>query len=252
MLPISHDEVVHGKGSLLGKIPGSRPDQLATLRAFLAYMWSHPGKQLLFMGSEFAQPGEWADGRSLDWWLLDHAAHYRVHNLVKELNALYRAHPALWALDHEPAGFRWLDADDNTGNLLSYLRFSEADPRRGDVVATVVNYSGEDRAWVRIGVPRPGRWEVVLDTSGFDETGSPSQAGRRARGRRRAVERPAVVGDGAGGPALGGLPRPGRRDRAGPGGGGLPPGRGRDRAGGGRGAAPSPLDLRRRTARRGG
>ena len=177
VLPISHDEVVHGKGSLLGKIPGSRPDQLATLRAFLAYMWSHPGKQLLFMGCEFAQPGEWADGRSLDWWLLDHAAHYRVHNLVKELNTLYRAHPALWALDHEPAGFRWLDADDNTGNLLSYLRFADADTRRGDVVATVVNYSGEDKAWVRVGLPRPGRWEVVLDTSGFDENSTPSQAG---------------------------------------------------------------------------
>jgi 1,4-alpha-glucan branching enzyme len=176
VLPISHDEVVHGKGSLLGKVPGPRPDQLATLRAFLAYMWSHPGKQLLFMGCEFAQPGEWADGRSLDWWLLDHAAHYRVHNLVKQLNTLYRAHPALWALDSEPAGFRWLDADDNTGNLLSYLRFSEPDTATADVVATVVNFSGEDKAWVRVGVPRPGRWEVVLDTSGYDELGTPSQA----------------------------------------------------------------------------
>jgi 1,4-alpha-glucan branching enzyme len=176
LLPISHDEVVHGKGSLLTKAPGSREEQLATLRAFLAYMWSHPGKQLLFMGSEFAQPGEWADGRSLDWWLLDHAAHYRVHNLVKELNALYRAHPAMWALDSQPAGFRWLDADDNTGNLLSYLRFAQHD-QQGDVVATVVNYSGDDKAWVRVGVPRPGRWEVVLDTSGFDEASTPSQAG---------------------------------------------------------------------------
>ena len=93
LLPISHDEVVHGKGSLLTKIPGSREEQLATLRAFLAYMWSHPGKQLLFMGCEFAQPGEWADGRSLDWWLLDHAAHYRVHALVKELNRVYQRAP---------------------------------------------------------------------------------------------------------------------------------------------------------------
>jgi len=176
LLPISHDEVVHGKGSLLTKIPGSRDEQLATVRAFLAYMWSHPGKVLLFMGSEFAQPGEWADGRSLDWWLLDHAAHYRVHALVKELNALYRGHPALWAMDSEPAGFRWLDADDNTGNLLSYLRFERAD-QSGDVVATVVNYGGEDKAWVRIGVPREGRWEVLLDTSGFDEHSSPSTAG---------------------------------------------------------------------------
>ena len=176
LLPISHDEVVHGKGSLLHKIPGSRDEQLATLRAFLAYMWSHPGKQLLFMGCEFAQPGEWADGRSLDWWLLDHAAHYRVHNLVKELNRVYRDHPAMWALDSQPAGFRWLDADDNTGNLVSYLRFARPD-QQGDVVATVINYSGEDKAWVRLGVPRPGRWEVLLDTSGFDESSTPSQAG---------------------------------------------------------------------------
>ena len=176
LLPISHDEVVHGKGSLLTKIPGNRTDQLATLRAFLAYMWSHPGKQLIFMGCEFAQPGEWGDGRSLDWWLLDHAAHYRVHNMVKELNRIYLSHPALWALDSQSAGFRWLDADDNTGNVLSYLRFAQPD-EEGDVVATVVNYGGEDKEAVRVGVPRPGRWEVLLDTSGFDELSSPSQAG---------------------------------------------------------------------------
>ncbi len=176
VLPISHDEVVHGKGSLLTKMPGERADQLATVRAFLAYMWSHPGKQLVFMGCEFAQPQEWADGRSLEWWLLDHAAHYRVHNLVKQLNTLYREHPAMWALDAQPAGFRWLDADDNTGNLLSYLRFERADGS-GDVVASVVNYSGEDKEWVRVGVPRAGSWEVVLDTSGYDEASSPSQAG---------------------------------------------------------------------------
>ena len=177
VLPISHDEVVHGKGSLLNKVPGSRYDQLATLRAYLAYMWSHPGKQLLFMGSEFAQPGEWADGRSLDWWLLDHAAHYRVHALVKELNALYRRHEALWRLDSSAAGFEWLDADDNGGNTVSYLRF--ADPERtGDVVAAVVNFSGDAKEWIRIGLPRGGRWRVALDTSGFDEFSSPSQADR--------------------------------------------------------------------------
>ncbi|MGL5849145.1 MAG: 1,4-alpha-glucan branching protein GlgB [Phycicoccus sp.] len=178
LLPISHDEVVHGKGSLVNKIPGSLPEQLATVRAFLAYMWAHPGKQLLFMGCEFAQTAEWADSSSLDWWLLDHPSHYRVHNLVKELNALYRAHPAMWALDAESAGFRWLDADDATGNLLSFVRFSERDGDRGDVLAVVVNYSGEDKERVRIGVPRAGCWEVALDTSGFDEHSSPSQAGR--------------------------------------------------------------------------
>ncbi|MDO5503004.1 MAG: 1,4-alpha-glucan branching protein GlgB, partial [Actinomycetia bacterium] len=177
VLPISHDEVVHGKGSLLGKVPGSRYDQLATVRAYLAYMWSHPGKQLLFMGSEFAQPSEWADGRSLDWWLLDHAAHYRVHALVKELNALYRRHEALWRLDASAAGFQWLDADDNGGNTVSYVRFAEED-RSGDVVAVAVNYSGDAKEWYKIGLPRGGSWRVALDTSGFDEFSSPSQADR--------------------------------------------------------------------------
>jgi 1,4-alpha-glucan branching enzyme len=175
LLPISHDEVVHGKGSLLRKIPGSRYDQLATVRAFLAYIWSHPGKQLLFMGTEFAQEAEWADGRGLDWWLLDHAAHYRVHNLVKELNRVYRGNKALWALDSEPAGFEWLNADDNAWNTYSYLRFGTPD-RKGPVVAIVVNFGGLARDPMRIGVPRAGDWKVILDTSGYDEFGTPSQA----------------------------------------------------------------------------
>jgi 1,4-alpha-glucan branching enzyme len=176
LLPISHDEVVHGKGSLLRKVPGSRYDQLATVRAYLAYIWSHPGKQLLFMGSEFAQEAEWADGRELDWWLLDHAAHYRVHNLVKELNAVYRSSSALWALDADSAGFEWLNANDNAGNTYSYLRFGTAD-RQGDVLAVAVNFGGISRDPLRLGVPRAGRWRVVLDTSGFDEFGTASQAG---------------------------------------------------------------------------
>ncbi len=176
LLPISHDEVVHGKGSLLSKIPGHRFEQLATLRAYLAYIWSHPGKQLLFMGCEFAQPGEWADGRELDWWLLDHAAHYRVHNLVKQLNAIYRSSDALWALDSSPAGFEWINADDNVGNTLSYLRFGSADRTRGPVVAVAINFNGMAHDGIRLGVPRPGPWKVILDTSGYDEYGTPSQA----------------------------------------------------------------------------
>ena len=176
LLPISHDEVVHGKGSLVNKAPGNRTDQLATVRAFLAYMWAHPGKQLLFMGCEFAQPSEWADGKSLDWWLLDQPAHYRVHNLVKELNRVYREHPALWALDSQPAGFEWLDADDNTGNTYSFVRFSEPSRQGGDVVACVVNFGGDAKEWLRVGVPSGGQWRVVLDTSGYDQHGTPSQA----------------------------------------------------------------------------
>ncbi|CAN7366120.1 1,4-alpha-glucan branching protein GlgB [Knoellia sp. LjRoot47] len=176
VLPISHDEVVHGKGSLVNKAPGNRTDQLATVRAFLAYMWAHPGKTLLFMGCEFAQPSEWADGKSLDWWLLDQPAHYRVHNLVKELNRVYREHPALWALDSQPAGFEWLDADDNTGNTYSFVRFSEPSRQGGDVVACVVNFGGDSKEWLRVGVPSGGQWRVVLDTSGYDQHGTPSQA----------------------------------------------------------------------------
>jgi 1,4-alpha-glucan branching enzyme len=175
LLPISHDEVVHGKGSLLRKAPGSRYDQLATVRAFFAYIWSHPGKQLIFMGSEFAQEAEWADGRQLDWWLLDHAAHFRVHNLVKELNRVYRDNEALWALDSNPAGFEWLNADDNSWNTYSYLRFGTED-RQGSVVAVVVNFGGLAREPLRVGVPRSGDWKVILDTSGYDEFGTPSQA----------------------------------------------------------------------------
>ncbi len=175
LLPISHDEVVHGKGSLLRKVPGSRYDQLATLRAYLAYIWSHPGKQLIFMGCEFAQESEWADGRELDWWLLDQPAHYRVHALVKQLNTIYRDHPELWALDSSPAGFEWLNANDYSGNTFSYLRFADED-RSGAVLAVAVNFGGMARDPLRMGVPRPGRWQVILDTSGYDEASQPSQA----------------------------------------------------------------------------
>ena len=188
LLPISHDEVVHGKGSLLGKIPGHRYDQLATLRAYLAYIWSHPGKQLLFMGSEFAQPGEWADGRSLDWWLLDHVAHYRVHNLVKDLNTIYRSHSALWAQDSSPAGFEWLNPHDNAGNTLSYVRFGEHDRGGHSAVVAIVNFGGEPHEGLRIGLPYPGVWEVILDTSGYDEFGSTSQAGVRIEAQEHTAD----------------------------------------------------------------
>ncbi len=177
VLPISHDEVVHGKGSLLGKIPGHRYDQLATLRAYLAYIWSHPGKQLIFMGCEFAQPSEWADGRSLDWWLLDHPAHYRVHNLVKELNRIYKGHEAMWAQDSSPAGFEWLNPHDHAGNTLSDVGCGKEERGGNSAVVAVINFGGDARDGRRVGVPYPGEWEVILDTSGFDEFGSPSQAG---------------------------------------------------------------------------
>ncbi len=165
VLPVSHDEVVYGKGSLLRKMPGDRWNQLANLRAYLAFMWSHPGKQLIFMGCEFGQESEWADGRSLDWWLLDQPAHWGVHSLVKELNRVYRDRPALWALDHAPAGFSWIDANDSMGNTLSYLRYGPPQDGGGrPVVASVVNFSGVPNYDYRIGLPHPGRWNEILNT----------------------------------------------------------------------------------------
>src|SRR5438045_6468035 len=109
ILPLSHDEVVHGKGALLSKMPGDRWQQLANLRALYAYMWAHPGKKLLFMGGELAQEGEWNHNVSLDWHLLDHPGHAGVQRLVRDLNAIYRREPALYEIDFDPAGFRWLD-----------------------------------------------------------------------------------------------------------------------------------------------
>ena len=126
VLPISHDEVVYGKGSLLRKMPGDRWQQLANLRAYLAYMWAHPGKQLLFMGSEFGQDSEWAESRSLDWWHLDDPAHRGMLQLVTDLNGRYKELDALWSHDVDPSGFQWIDANDAGGNTLSFLRYGKS------------------------------------------------------------------------------------------------------------------------------
>jgi 1,4-alpha-glucan branching enzyme len=170
VLPISHDEVVHGKGSLLRKMPGDRWQQLASVRAYLASMWSHPGKQLLFMGTEFAQESEWADGHGLDWWLLDQPAHRGVQHLVRDLNLIYRERRPLWALDLEPAGFRWIDANDAAGNVFSYLRFGGSDER--DVLACVLNFSGVPHHGYRLGLPLAGQWQEVLNSDAAEYGGS--------------------------------------------------------------------------------
>jgi 1,4-alpha-glucan branching enzyme len=171
VLPISHDEVVYGKGSLLRKMPGDRWQQLANLRAYLAYMWAHPGKQLLFMGSEFAQDAEWAESRSLDWWHLEDPAHRGVLQLVTDLNSRYRELDALWSLDVEPSGFEWIDANDASGNVLSFLRYGkpaagdgEETAPQGSALACVVNFSGNPHLQYRIGLPRGGHWREVLNT----------------------------------------------------------------------------------------
>jgi 1,4-alpha-glucan branching enzyme len=170
VLPISHDEVVHGKGSLLRKIPGDRWKQLATLRAYLGYMWAHPGKQLLFMGTEFGQESEWADGRSLDWWLLDQPVHLGVHQMMKDLNRVYRGTPAMWSQDLSPAGFRWIDANDAAGNTFSFIRQGTGGER--DVLVCAVNFSGEPHFGYRIGLPLPGEWDEVVNTDAESYGGS--------------------------------------------------------------------------------
>jgi 1,4-alpha-glucan branching enzyme len=178
VLPISHDEVVYGKGSLLRKMPGDRWQQLANLRAFLAYMWAHPGKQLLFMGSEFGQDAEWAESRSLDWWHLDDPAHRGILQLVTDLNGRYRENPALWSLDTDGAGFRWIDANDAAGNVFSFLRFgkpaeADAEPQAaGQALACVTNFSGIPHHGYRIGLPRPGLWREVVNTDAEGYGGS--------------------------------------------------------------------------------
>lgn len=161
ILPFSHDEVVHGKGSLKRKMPGDWWQQLAGVRAILAYQWSHPGKQLLFMGQEFAQDSEWNDQDSLDWWLLDNPTHAGVAELVGTMNELYRKHPALWDSDFNHRGFQWIQADDAANNVLTFLR---QDSAGDDVVVCVVNFAGTPHENYRIGLPRGGAWKEILNT----------------------------------------------------------------------------------------
>jgi 1,4-alpha-glucan branching enzyme len=180
VLPLSHDEVVHGKGSLLHKMPGDQWRKFAGLRALLAYQWAHPGKQLLFMGSELGQEAEWSEQAGLDWAALDPEArgaaaqfHSGVQRLVQDLNQAYRASPALWRHDFTPEGFSWIDAADAPGNVLSFLRLAGADgtgqrpagpAQAGGMIACVVNFSGDPHNDYRIGLPAPGRWREIINT----------------------------------------------------------------------------------------
>ena len=168
VLPISHDEVVHGKGSLLRKMPGDRWQQLANVRAYLAYMWSHPGKQLLFMGCEFGQESEWAESRSLDWWLQETPWHAGLQRLVRDLNRVYAESPPLWELDGDPTGFEWIDANDSTHNTFSFLRRD----RSGRPLVCVVNFSAVPDEDYRIGLPQAGAWREVLNTDAEQYGGS--------------------------------------------------------------------------------
>ncbi len=160
VLPLSHDEVVHGKGSLWGRMPGDDWNKAAGVRALLAFMWAHPGKQLLFMGGEFGQTGEWAESRSLSWHELDDPMHAGIQRLVTDLNGRYRATPALYSQDVTPDGFAWIDASDTAGNVAGFLRLG-AD---GSTLACFVNFSGGPHEGYRVGLPTAGRWLEVLNT----------------------------------------------------------------------------------------
>jgi 1,4-alpha-glucan branching enzyme len=162
VLPLSHDEVVHGKGSLLSKMPGDQWQKLANLRALYAYMWAHPGKKLLFMGGELAQEREWSHERSLDWHLLEDAGHSGVQSLVRSLNTVYRDQPALWERDFEGEGFYWLEPNDADRNVVAFARVG-LDPS-DDVLVCVCNLSPVPRAGYRLGLPQAGRWVEALNT----------------------------------------------------------------------------------------
>jgi 1,4-alpha-glucan branching enzyme len=160
MLPLSHDEVVYGKGSLLNKMPGDAWQQFANLRLLLGHQWTHPGKKLLFMGGEFGQRREWNHDDSLDWWLLVEDAHAGLQRWVEDLNRLLRHEPALYALDFESAGFEWIDANDNEASVLSYLRKAPG----GESLLVVSNFTPVVREDYLVGVPRAGHWREVLNS----------------------------------------------------------------------------------------
>jgi 1,4-alpha-glucan branching enzyme len=161
VLPLSHDEVVHGKRSLLGKMPGDRWQQFANLRLYLAFMYGHPGKKLLFMGAELAQPGEWNHDAELDWGLLEEPEHSGVSELVCDLNRIYREHPPLWQADHTPDGFEWIDFSDAEHGVIAFLRHDAN--RRGHVLV-VCNFTPGVNQEYRLGVPAGGAWREILNT----------------------------------------------------------------------------------------
>jgi 1,4-alpha-glucan branching enzyme len=160
MLPLSHDEVVHGKGSLINKMPGDVWQQFANLRLLLGHMWAHPGKKLLFMGGEFGQRQEWNHDAALSWWALEDDAHSGVQRWVEDLNRLYRSEPALYELDFDAAGFEWIDAHDSEASVLSYLRKA----RDGSSVLVVVNFTPVPREDYLVGVPQAGYWVERLNS----------------------------------------------------------------------------------------
>ena len=161
VLPLSHDEVVHGKGSMLTKMPGDRWQKFANVRSLYAYMWAHPGKKLLFMGSELGEWDEWNYDSSLHWDLLEHADHHGVQSLIRDLNRAYRTQPALYEIDFDPAGFRWLEANDAQNNVLAFARVDASGEKP---VVCVLNMSPVPRYDYRVGMPMCCRWRELLNS----------------------------------------------------------------------------------------
>ncbi|TLY76411.1 MAG: 1,4-alpha-glucan branching protein GlgB [Gammaproteobacteria bacterium] len=168
VLPLSHDEVVHGKGSLIGKMPGDEWQQFASLRLLFGYMWTHPGKKLLFMGGEFGQRREWQHDESLEWHVLQYPLHAGVQRWIRDLNQLYRSTPALHQLDFSEAGFRWVDCDDADVSVIAFLRQGAA----AELALVACNFTPVPRETYRIGVPRGGRWRERLNSDAADYGGS--------------------------------------------------------------------------------
>ncbi|KKW63591.1 1,4-alpha-glucan branching protein GlgB [Mycolicibacterium elephantis] len=161
VLPISHDEVVHGKGTLWGRMPGNDHVKAAGLRGLLAYQWAHPGKQLLFMGQDFGQRAEWSEERGVDWYQLDENSYSTgIQRMVHDMNRIYRDRRALWSRDTSPEGYSWIDANDSANNVISFLRYGDD----GSVMACVFNFAGAEHTRYRLGLPHAGTWREVLNT----------------------------------------------------------------------------------------
>lgn len=169
MLPLSHDEVVHGKGSLLGRMPGDDWKRFANLRTLYSYMFTHPGTKLLFMGAEFGQYAEWNHDRALEWHLLDHAPHQGIAALVKDLNHLYQAEPALYEFSFDDRGFEWVDYNDRDNSVLVYLRKGTGDENQ---LLVVCNFSPSVLSHYRVGAPCGGRWQEIFNSDGLKYGGS--------------------------------------------------------------------------------
>ncbi|MGH8012335.1 MAG: 1,4-alpha-glucan branching enzyme, partial [Candidatus Binataceae bacterium] len=161
VLPLSHDEVVYGKRSMLSKMPGDRWQQFANLRSLYAYMWARPGKKMIFMGDEFGQWNEWNHDQSLDWHLSQYGEHRQLQDLVRTLNRIYRDEPALSEADTEPAGFRWIDADNADANSVAFMRIA---PQSGRRLLCACNFSPVIREDYRVGVPVGGLYREILNT----------------------------------------------------------------------------------------